>query len=190
MSEPGALCIGVRRSLGRGPALSRLSVLGPGGLCIAPQRSLCWAVSGRATFSLFGWPPSSDPRATHPVCGAILRAPSSRLRVQPNQRATHPAPALIRVPPIQPCGRPSAPICVPPIRSRKPIRVTRRPQAPTRVPPIRPRKSTAPIRVPPNPMCGLRAPSSDPRATHPARHVPFFQERTIIGNLQQNCSGG
>ena len=59
-----------------------------------------------------------------------------------------------------------------------------RPPAPTGVPPIRPRRPhtsdhpvcgpPAGIRVPPS----SPGPSSNPRAIHPARRVPFYQERT------------
>ena len=39
--SPGALCVGPRRSSGRGGPLPMLAVSGPDGLCVALRRSLC-----------------------------------------------------------------------------------------------------------------------------------------------------
>ena len=73
------------------------------------------------------------------------------------------------------------------VGARSQIRVS--PSAHTPSSDLRPRGLPAPIRTPPIRFAGpqLRsachpsgpwAPSPDPRATHPARRVPFFQERT------------
>ena len=149
VSGPGALCVGARRSLS-----------GPGALCFGARRSplpfRVWGPDALCVGPLFVRAP-----------GAVSLSVSvlSALCVAARRFVSGPCGS---VGPQLRYARPSA--CHPSIRLTGP-----RPSsdqlasAPIRVAHIQSRPS-APIRVTP--------PSSDPRATHPARRVPFFQERT------------
>ena len=192
----GALCVGCRHrrragALCAGPRALSVSAL-PSALCVEicvgpPLRALCVG-------ALWVCPRSSDPATLLALtvcvgpCWASGPAAQIRVFIAGHLRSVR---APIPVPPI--C-RPPAPIRVPP----RPVRATpdlARVSAPVpvRVPLIRPRRPPAPTRVHPALRATLicsagpqlrstcypaRGPSSDPRATHPARRVPFFQERT------------
>ena len=173
--SPGALCVGARRSLCRGPGPATLSlfVLGPSTLCgclcpgpgaviVGPQRSLCrgpaLSASGPGTLCVLRRS-VSGPGVFPPLCvsgpgglcvearQSLCRAPSSSAGPPPRSdpRATHP-------PAQTPSSDPSA--CHRGLSSSK-----------------------AQIRVPL--MRVSQGPSSDPRATHPAREHPSPQLRSV-----------
>ena len=179
VSGPGGLCVGVpalsvsvfRRSLCQGPAVSvsgsrRSLCRSSGGLCVGSRRSGPGALSLSVSGSVSAW------RRPAALCVGLCRA----LCVGPRRSLSGVSgPALSVSGPVcrSLCGAPALGPALPAFwRSlcRGPaVSVAGPPPATIRVPPIR-----------------LRAPSSDPRATHPARRVPFFQDRTYC--LEENST--
>ena len=191
VSGPGALCLGARRSYPgalcdsvsgpgacrrcvSGPALLFLSAMsGPGALCVVARRSVSGPIRLPSACHPSG---TADPQL--PSACPIIRHVGESCEPPANPHATHPC----SDPRTDPHELPSvllirAPIRVPPIRPRS--RRHRGPQPPTAGLSSDPRSQLASgpaSRGPAHPA--PRAPSSHVRATHPARRVPFFQERT------------
>ena len=145
---PGALCVGTRCCLA-------LCASGLGALCFG-LRTLCRAPALSVSPSVSGF-----------------RRPIARVGAGPQRSRTPPT----RVPPVQQ-QHPARSACHPRSRAlqQTPIVDLHHP-APTFagcVPPVR--FAGPQLRSACHPP-GLRAPSSHPRANHPARRVPFFQEK-------------
>ena len=199
MSEPGALCIGVQRSLCRGPALSRRSVLGPGSLCIGPLCSLYRAparsVSG-PSLSVSGLRALcvGPRRSLHPAPALSVSGPGA-LRVGPERspgalcvgprRSLCPGPALdlCQAPALSRRSlcragerwAPARSICVGP-RACPALSVSGRPRSlcrgPCRVKALSPRRSLTPIHVPIHvrgPLTQIRRSACHPSS--PARSI-------------------
>ena len=189
VSGPSALCVKARRcsvalcvrpqcSLGRGPLL-----------CVGSGRSLSGTLSGpnahqRCLYGLYAGAQRSLCRGLALfVSGpsALCRAPA--VLSQDSLCRAHPSGSVgptNPVPPIQQRGPPAPhPGAGPQLQSACPIRMAQNQQ---RGPP-------APIRVPPSRHRG--PPCSNPRATQPARRVPFFQARRakLHRSLEQATSG-
>ena len=180
-----ALCVsGRRHSLCRAAALS---VSGPGALFVGPCALCvgpCHSATGPAKMSRCLWASGPQLRSAHSpaqirmlAIGPRAQVPEAPTRPHPQPpaypcgtfsttwhalprnfccEATHPVRRPLRATRLQLCHPSSSadPICAPPIRSAHPqLRSACHPSAP-------------------------RAPSSDPCATHPARRVHFFQEKT------------
>ena len=190
-----------RRSLCRAPALSVLgpalsrslrqapavSVSGPGPLCVCvePRRSLCRAPALSASGSCALWvdalcvgPRRSRPALSRSLCRDLCRAPGTTLRRAPvfasDWRSLH-RPAL-SVSGAAALSLPVSALSVLGPSGPPPLRGTLCVGLPARHPPSLPPIWSAGPQLgsachPSRPV--LRAPNSDPRATHPARRVPL-----------------
>ena len=183
MSEPNTLCVGARhclclcrgpaRSLCRGPVAPcrslcqprALSLSGPGALCVGPRRCPALSMSGLTQRERMAR--HRDDRGATQKSDADLdksAGPRHKCRAQ-HKRApgldTGPRHKDCRAPTQRPPGPDTESTC----HFSGPALICVHPSAPIRVPPIDSRATSlaappALIRVP------MRAPSSDPRATH------------------------
>ena len=153
--------LGARWSFCQGPALF---VSGPGSLCVGTQRSLVHCVAARC--SLCRGPALSRPGAW---LAALCVGAGVLLCVGARRSLCGGPGSLCRAPTIYVSG--SGALCVGPRRSPGVVSVP--PQI--RVPPIQ--SAGTHFRSACHPS-DSRAPSSDPRACHPARRVPCLRERT------------
>ena len=189
-SGPGALCLGAgprcvggRRSLCRAPALS---VSGAGALCVGPrQRSAALCRGGpRRSLVVCVWARRSLALCVEICVGPPALSAFAQLSVSGLALfVSAPALSVSGLSPSLCVGRRSfggGALCVGPRHRRSPgrqcrarcrVALTCHPSSPSAGPQLPP----APIRAT-HPV--LRAPSSVPRSTHPARRVSFFPART------------
>ena len=158
-SGPGRLCVATRRSprsppCQGPPCVPALSVSGPGalpvGICVGPRRSPGALCVGpdALSLSLSGLGASQCVGARRSLCQAPTLSLSMCQSAGLCVSALYSGPGPMLRSACQPCG----------------ARPQLRPAGPT-------------LRSACHPS-GPRAPNSDPRATHPARRNPLFQERT------------